>query len=236
MKAIYGLKQATKAWHDMLHKFLMEIGFVRSYADNCLYLYRERNVLIILIVYVEDIKIAGNDGTKVTEIVDLFSHEYTIRVDKGDSKFLGTPIFENDDYVQLHHQIYITDLLAEYNMTTCKPAHTPLPSGLELSSKSTEDGGETMEKRPYQQLIGSLLYLENTTRPDISYAVSYLLRFMSNPTTNMWTSAKYVLRYLKGTSGYGLRYPKDEKSGNELLGFSDSDWAEEKPSRKSISG
>lgn len=88
--------------------------------------------------------------------------------------------------------------------------------------------------RPHQQVIGALIHLANTTRPDISYAVSYLARHMTNPTMAAWNTAKGVLRYLKGTKDFGIIYKKTGDEG--LYGYSDSDWAQEKPQRKSIGG
>lgn len=70
---------------------------------------------------------------------------------------------------------------------------------------------------------------------------SYLSRFMQNPTIFLWKSAKHILRYLKGTKSLDIVYHKGDSlecsSINEILfGYRDSDWAQKKPQRKSISG
>ena len=85
----------------------------------------------------------------------------------------------------------------------------------------------------YRQLIGSLMYLVNT-RPDICFAVSTLGQFMCESRQMHWVAAKHVLRYLRGTVGYGLRYT----SSNDLslVAYSDSDWAGSMEDRKSTSG
>ena len=60
----------------------------------------------------------------------------------------------------------------------------------------------------YSQIIGSLMYLASATRPDISFAVSKLSRFMSNPGTDHWHALERVMRYLAGTMSYGIHYSR----------------------------
>ena len=78
-----------------------------------------------------------------------------------------------------------------------------------------------MEATFYHQLVGSLMYLVNT-RPDICYAVNQLSQAMVKPTKLFWKAGKHVLRYLRGTSKYGLWYK--QKEGVKLHGFTDADW------------
>ncbi|KAG5869923.1 hypothetical protein JTB14_035638 [Gonioctena quinquepunctata] len=86
---------------------------------------------------------------------------------------------------------------------------------------------------PYRKVIGSLMYLACTSRPDIMYAVSYLSRFLDKPNQDLWTAGKRILRYLKNTIETGLFYKQGEGS---LGAFSDADWAGDKSDRKSTSG
>lgn len=90
-----------------------------------------------------------------------------------------------------------------------------------------------MRAKPYRKLIGALIYLTNTTRPDISFAVSKLSRYCSNPGKIHWIAAKRVLRYLKGTANYGILY---EKRNQKIHAYTDSDWAGDTEDRKSCSG
>ena len=85
----------------------------------------------------------------------------------------------------------------------------------------------------YRQMVGSLNYL-TTTRPDISYYVSVLSQFMAKPHESHWNAAKVVLRYLKGTLDYGIKYT--DASDVELTGYSDSDWAGNLDDRRSTTG
>lgn len=90
-----------------------------------------------------------------------------------------------------------------------------------------------MDSTTYRQLIGSLIYLTNT-RPDLSYAVSILSRFMQEPRDSHWNAAKRVLRYIQGTKDFGLLYTKTKNF--VLGGYSDADFAGSIDDRASTSG
>ena len=77
------------------------------------------------------------------------------------------------------------------------------------------------------------MYLVNT-RPDICYAVNQLSQAMVKPTKLFWKAGKHVLRYLRGTSGYGLWYRQSDEV--KLCGFTYADWAGSPTERKSTFG
>ena len=90
-----------------------------------------------------------------------------------------------------------------------------------------------MDATIYRKLVGSLMYLVNT-RPDIFYVVNQLSQAKVKPTKIFWKVRKHALRYLRGTTKYGLWYRWME--GVKLQGFTDSDWADNPSNRKSTSG
>jgi hypothetical protein len=116
---------------------------------------------------------------------------------------------------QKHFSLKILDNFA---MSKCKPVSTPMIQGQMLMK---EDGAPKVDGKVYRSLIGSLLYL-TATRPNIQFAVNYLSRFMQEPSQNHFVAAKRVLRYLRGTAGFGIHFVKS--SSINLVGFSDSDW------------
>ena len=109
---------------------------------------------------------------------------------------------------------------------------TPLPAGVHLTK--SENPSPTKLRTEYQQLIGTLLYAALGTRPDIAFAVTRLSRFNSDPTEEHLRYVKYVLRYLKGTKSLRICYNGSSNAG--LIGYSDSDWGENKDDRHSTSG
>jgi hypothetical protein len=94
---------------------------------------------------------------------------------------------------------------------------------------SCDDGLKEVTGTMYRQMVGSLNYL-TTTRPDISYFVSVLSQFMEKPHESHWNAAKVVLRYLKGTLDYGIKYI--DASNIELTCYLDYDWADNLDDRR----
>ncbi|UYV81706.1 hypothetical protein LAZ67_20002059 [Cordylochernes scorpioides] len=93
---------------------------------------------------------------------------------------------------------------------------------------------EGMEAIPFRELIGSLLYLANCTRPDLMFSVTRLTQFASNPGRRHWQAAKHVLRYLHGSINLSLVYRRTDS--NDVCAYSDADWASDIDDRRSNSG
>ena len=106
---------------------------------------------------------------------------------------------------------------------------TPMMMNLKLLGDTTS---ETVDATLYRQMIGSLMYLMNT-RLDICFAVNTLSQYMVEPRHVHLIAAKHVLRYLKGTIDYGLRYVANCEFG--LVGYTDSNWVGSVTDRKSTS-
>ena len=91
----------------------------------------------------------------------------------------------------------------------------------------------------YQQLVGQLLYLSTTVRPDLGHAAAVLSRHMSKPSKQHWALAKGVVRYLKGTKDYGILLGDLNENGPteiSLEGYCDADFATDKATRRSRTG
>ena len=124
---------------------------------------------------------------------------------------------------------YIEDMLVQHCMKGCKPAPTPMNSNEKLQAY---DGSGEADALKYRSLIGKLIYLTHT-RPDISYVVGMMSRFMGKPTKHHQGVAKRVIRYLVGTQEFGLWYTKTNQC--KLEGYTDSEWAGFIDDRKSTS-
>ncbi|KAL1448409.1 hypothetical protein WDU94_012392 [Cyamophila willieti] len=98
---------------------------------------------------------------------------------------------------------------------------------------SPDEEAERVEV-PFRELIGSLMYISLGSRPDITYAVSFLSRYLDKPNRKVWTGAKRVLRYLQHTKRMAIVYK--QSNDKRLVAFSDSDWAQDSKDGKSVSG
>ena len=124
------------------------------------------------------------------------------------------------------------DILQRFGMQNCKSMSVPMTTNL-TKLRDLASSSQNVDSTLYRQLIGSLMYLVHT-RPDICYTVNALSQFMSDLKHIHLIAAKHVLRYVRGTITYGLRYTSS--SGVLLSGYSDSDWTGITVDRKSTSG
>ena len=131
--------------------------------------------------------------------------------------------------VKMNQNKYIGRVLKRFNMSNCKPRATPCELKMDLSNNS-----DPVDLRKYREIIGSLIYLMTCTRPDLSYAVGKLSQYLSEPRQQHWVAAKLILKYLRGTPHYELRYQKSEYL--ETLAYSDAHWAFDQSDRSSTTG
>ena len=115
---------------------------------------------------------------------------------------LGVEVWQQSSGIFISQSKYARVLLYKFPMQDCEPSSTPMEKALKLSAKSDSP---PVDDTTYKQLVGSLIYL-SATKPDISFTVSFISHFMIAPKVDHWMAAKRVLRYVKGTSDYGLLY------------------------------
>ncbi|GJY03740.1 putative RNA-directed DNA polymerase [Tanacetum coccineum] len=235
VKSLYGLKQAPRKWNEKLSSILFENGFVQSANDFSLFIKHDQGVILILLVYVDDIIVTGNNIDEINKFKQFLSSKFLIK-DLGKLKyFLGIEVVDIPEGICLTQRKYCTELLSEFGMLACKPCGTPIesnPDSKKLVSKFGDDEALTGITQ-YQKLVGKLIYL-TMTRPDISYAVHCLSQVMHSPMKSHLRLAFRVLRYLKNAPGCGITFKRN--ADNNLRVFVDSDWAKCKITRRSITG
>jgi hypothetical protein len=145
------------------------------------------------------------------------------------SFFLGMEIMQSKEEIFICQKQYSKEILKKFHMENCKPTATPMN---QKDKFSKEDGTARVDEENFKSLIGCLLYL-TTTRPDILHATSLLSRFMHCPSEIHIRAAKRILRYIKGTCSFGVKFLKCQEL--KLHGFSDSDWGGFIDDMKSIS-
>jgi Reverse transcriptase (RNA-dependent DNA polymerase) len=183
----------------------------------------------VLTVYVDDMIISGNDEGEIVLLKKKLGKEFEVK-DLGQLRyFLGIEIARGAERIVLSQRKYVLDLLTETGMLGCRPAVAPIDQKFKLSAET----GEPVDRERYQRLVGRLIYL-NHTRPDISFTVSVVSRYMHDPREGHMDVVYQILRYLKNASGKGLIFKKNEHLNIE--GYCDSDWASCSDDRKSTSG
>lgn len=232
-KSLYGLKQAPRAWYTKLQKELETIGFVPSPADPSLFTLSNKTTNVYLLVYVDDILIAGRDKTTVNYIKEELLKKFEGR-DLGEiTSFLGINITRNrqDKMIKMDQSGMIDSIIKQFGLEEANTKKTPLSPSIKLSKNE----GEPLDKEtfPYGTLVGKLMFLTVATRPDIAYSVGTLARFISEPNITHWQAAKGVVRYLAHTKDRGIEF---RGSNLALTGFCDADYAGDIDTRKSTTG
>ncbi|KAL5836024.1 hypothetical protein ACOSQ4_015521 [Xanthoceras sorbifolium] len=237
-KSLYGLKQAPRQWYKKFDSFMSSSGFTRCQADHCCYIKRFDNSFIILLLYVDDMLVAGSDMQEIMNLKRELSKQFAMK-DLGAAKqILGMRIKRDtkSETLLLSQAEYIKKVLSRFNMQDAKPVSTPLGVHFRLSkeqSPKTEEERTHMAKVPYASAIGSLMYAMVCTRPDIAQAVGAVSRYMNNPGKIHWEAVKWILRYLRGTTNKTLCF----KGGDTTLtGYVDADLAGNVDIRKSTTG
>lgn len=230
-KAVYGLKQSSLAWYKKVDETLCNLGYTKSKLEPCVFVKNHNNNKKTIVgVYVDDFLIFSNHSTEKDNLVKALSQKFKLKNLGQVKQYLGMRININKDenFITIDQENYIETLLKKFDMEDCNPVETPIECKLNVEKTNLCE-----ENLPYQKLIGSLMYLSVLTRPDISYATSYLSQFNNSYSYVHWNYAKRILRYLLRTKDYCLKYSKGKA---ELVGFVDADWASDTIDRRSYTG
>lgn len=244
LKTLYGLKQAPREWHKVIDTYLTEkMGYQRVVSTTCLYLKRLGECLSIIILYVDDIGIVAHPELLKEAKKALFAR-FKMK-DLGEMSYcLGLGVHRDAirSKVFIEQSDYVRNLLELYGLSDCNAQPTPGAVGVKLSSEmcpqTDEDRRRVLkmeETMCYRSAVGNLTYVLHT-RPEISFALCEVARYVENPGPAHYVALKRIFRYLKGTVDYGILYSRSPDGNVVLSGASDSDWAGDIDSRKSTSG
>lgn len=185
---------------------------------------------VIMAIWV-DLIIAASDENALKVVKDMLTARLKMKDSGKLVHFLGIDFNQSDNCVTMSQTKYVEKILERFNMQDCRPRSTPCEQKLNY----TDDAALMSNVTRYREAVGSLIYLTVCTRPDLSFVVSKLSQYFTEPTEQQWGSVKHVLRYLKGTSNKKLCYRKsDENLG--IQAYSDADWAADFNDRRSTSG
>ena len=231
LRAIYGLRQAGRAWHAKLLATLLSMGFLPSEADASLFHLKLDGDLVLVIVYVDDMLIASRSLPHIEHTIDQVLSAFKGTVLGEPALFLGMQITRDRQQrtLTLNQERYTLNIVKRFDCESGRYRPLPLAPGVQLQSTGQS---MTVDESLYAEALGCLLYLASCTRPDIAQAVSSLARFMSAPKQQHWQAAMNVLRYLAGSAAVGITY--GGASGLSL--YTDSDYAGDIDTRRSRTG
>nr|GEV55897.1 ribonuclease H-like domain, reverse transcriptase, RNA-dependent DNA polymerase [Tanacetum cinerariifolium] len=142
---------------------------------------------------------------------------------------LGIKIIRTQNRLVLSQAHYVDKILNTHNVGDSGLARTPIDTSLHLS----KNRGVGVTQLEYSRIIGMLMYLMTSTRPDLAYDVSRLSRYTSNPGNAHWKDITRVLHYVRYSRDYGLDY---DKHPAVMEGYSDANWISDVKDSRSTSG
>jgi len=208
---------ASEIWHVLCKHYYQGDVFRISDIQEEIYALRQGSL-------------AGNNLSEITQLKSLLDNRFGIKNLGPLRFFLGFEIARSSKGISLNQRKYALDLLQDTGLLASKPISTPMDYSLTLSMAV---GSSILDASIYRRLLGRLVYLTNS-KPDISFVVSKLSQFLSQPSSIHLQAALHVLRYIKGNPAQVLFFPT--QSSLHLTGFSDLGWGAYLDTRRSITG
>jgi hypothetical protein len=207
------------------------LGFEQCPQEHAVYKRNTEKESLLVGVYVDDLIVTGTSVSGINQFKEQMKTMFSMSDLGLLNYYLGIEVRQSSDGISLCQSSYAEKLLEKSGMKGCNSVQTPMEARLHLSKESKSPGVDATQ---YRSMVGSLRYLIHT-RPDITYSVGIVSRFMESPTSEHLAAVKHILRYVSGTLNLGVKYRRGEENLC-LTGFSDSDMAGDINDRKSTSG
>ena len=269
IKALYGLKQSPQLWNRELTRVLEKQGFRRCVSESSVYVKHSDRGWLMILAEVDDLIITGTDEKEgITELQKSFVSQWKVKDWEPLSSFLGIRIVYDraEGVLTMDVKTKIDELFRVHKvLSKVGSANTPYVEANVRNAFDTPDrvmsSSEQYIQDNFASLVGSLIYISITCRPDITYAVNQMAKGMHNPKLQHVVILKQTLKYLNSHRETKLTYRRNgaringlfrtlggldgalqslvttsETPGDPVVLFSDSDYANCRETRKSITG
>ena len=229
--SLYGLKQAGELWYSLLNKKFMNYNFVRCAHDQCVHTWRdlETGDEVIIVTFVDDIIVTGNNDLILHEIIDKLEKEFRKITKLGEvNKYIGIDLVRDriNKTIKLSQTPYTNDYLSSHKIDRDNIKDTTLAPTVDYRLKGNID------LPPIYDETGKIRFLADRTRPDILSAAGLLGAGASNPHPNHVSGVKHLVKYLNGTGELGLTVGGEDRI--DLFGFSDASYISDGDSKSQI--
>jgi hypothetical protein len=211
-------------WNIKFDRIMQKHGFKPMHSDPCVYIRREGDGFVIMMVWVDDLLLFTMSDALMDKMKTNISIEWET-MDLGEpSKIISIEITQSANTISISQKQYIETILRHEGMEGTNPVTMPLDPNSPLGPNL--DSNEGSRSNSYACLLGELQFLANTTHLDISYIVSWLASYTANPSMQHMGVLKRVLHYLKGTKDYAITYQAQATQDDNLFyGFADATYA-----------
>jgi hypothetical protein len=225
---IYGTMQGAHDWYETLTETYKELGYITSHADPCVRYKCEDGEYTITDTYTDDVFGASTTDDEIGMRKDEMGRVWEIKDVGENAYFLGMHVQQDMDaeMIRLTQRLYWEHIINRFDLTHVHTRNTPFPVGIVLKnnmSPQTDSEKKDMANKLYRPILGSVMWGQLATQPDLSFAVALLSRFQANPGLAHWNALMHVVGYIKNTLDYGLTYSRD--ADNLIpLAFVDADY------------
>ena len=217
-KALYGLKQAPRQWYKCLTRALIRLGWKVLESDSSVFKHPKG---LFLTIWVDDLNIFGPEEKDIIKAKEKLAEEFDM-TDLGEcAYYLGMHVQMTPDATYLHQAGYIQQMLNRFHLNEVPLSRTPTSPHKKIFANTGETASRDFIK-DYQAKVGSVNYSATITRPDISFAVSRLARYMSNPSDEHMREMHVLFGYLKSTMFLAIKYSRGDAQISR--GLVDSDY------------
>jgi hypothetical protein len=229
-KALYGLKRSGRDWNEHINAVLIDIGMTRSTHDPCIYFVISDLAYVAIGVYVDDKILVYDNKTVAGELMARLMKRVTLE-QVHHQAYIGMEI-ENvtPGLITISQQSHIIGLAERYGLENAAPVKSP---GIPSQNIDKCEDSPAFDVTKYQELLGSLMYLAISSRPDIAFCVSNLARYNHSPRVMHFEALKRVAKYLISTAHCCLH--AQATPDDKITGTADASWDSDKDSR-SVSG
>lgn len=230
-RSLYRLKQSSRVWNARFVDFVRGCNMEQSQSDPSVFHGSIDGEKVILLLYVDDRLILSRSQTAIDSLIDKLQNTFKITLSNA-NWYAGLEIERNREQktISIGQRTYIDKIVRKYNMEDSKSISTPADIGTILTTVSDSDCDN---KFPYRSACGSLTFAATVSRPDISYSVGEVSRFMAHPNQLHVNAIKRIFRYLNHTKNMKITYG----AGNgKVLGYTDADHARDPETSRSVTG
>ena len=178
-------------------------------------------------VYVDDIVFGSTNDILPKSFTNEMKKMFEMSMVGELTYFLGLQVKQTNKGIYINQAKYARNLVKGFGLENVAHARTPMATNTKLG---IDPSGQLVDITLYRSMIGCLLYL-TTSRPDISFSVGVCARFQANPKMSHLTAIKRIIKYVSGTSDFGLFYSTE--SNVSLARYSNADWVGNVDDRKS---
>ena len=228
-KALYGLHQSGRQWHERLLQEILLLKFEKVPGFSCVF---HRNNEIVLLVYVDDIIVFAKNSVILADFISQLERIFEISDLGRVTRLLGVNFERVNNDIFVHQVDYVESLGLEYGVTANALVKVPVHVGKTFEKPKTPEEEEI--DFPYRSLVGSLLFLASRTRPDILFPVILLSQYNTGHSLDHVKALLQILQYVVNTKHQAIKL--STSSDENLYAYTDSSWASDRDDRKSFSG